>query len=159
MAVPPDPAPAVAVLPSDLKCRLPPPEMPIKIPQLTHGTIFEACLMMKTKKDILKDILLSAQTHCVLKIKLKNTPTPVITAVEEVNKNQIVLKPTCLYGYQLKKRDITLPEIEAVTRYKTNFHHPLFEKLRFIKNNISEIRNNFGRIKQEPSGTLNVSKS
>jgi hypothetical protein len=118
----------------------------------------ERRIMMETKQEILKDVLLSAQTHCVLKIKLKAAPNPVITAVEKVNKDSIVLKQTCLYGYQLEKRAITLPEIEAVTRYKTNFHHPLFEKLRFIKNNISEIRNNFGRMKQDPSGTLKVSK-
>ena len=114
---------------------------------------------MKTKNDILNDVLLSAKTHCVLKIKLKNVPNPVITAVEKVNENEILLKPTCLYGYELKKRAITLPEIEEVKRYKTNFHSPLFEKLRFIKNNISEIRKNFGHIKEAPSGMFKVSKS
>ena len=114
---------------------------------------------MKTTKEILKDVLFSAQTHCVLKINLKNTPNPVITAVERVNQNEIVLKPTCLYGYPLKKRTVRLTEIEGVTRYRTSFHHPLFEKLRFIKNNISGIRNNFQAFKQDSSGMLNTSKS
>ena len=114
---------------------------------------------MNAKKEILEDMLLSAETDCVLKIKLKDTTNPVISAVEKVTKKEIVLKPTCLYGYQLKKRTITLPEIEAVTRYKTNFHHPIFEKLRFIKNNLSVIRNNFEAFRQEPPAALKISKS
>ena len=115
--------------------------------------------MMKSKKDILKDVLMSAKTHCVLKIKLRDKVNPVITAVEKVSRNQILLKPTCLYGYKLEKRTITLAEIEGVTRYKANFHHPLFEKLRFIRNNISQIRNNFSELHNEPSGILKMSKS
>lgn len=98
---------------------------------------------MRTKKDIFGDILQSAQTNCVLKIKLRNAENPVITAVEKVSKNKIVLKPTCLYGYKIKKRTLTLLDIESVTRYRTNFNNPLFEKLRYIKNNISRIRKNF----------------
>lgn len=101
---------------------------------------------MKTKKDIFRDILASAETSCVLKIKLKNAPNPIITAVEKVQKNKIILKPTCLYGYKLKKRTITLLEIEGITRYKTHFDNPLFEKLRYVMNNISAIRHNFGRL-------------
>lgn len=105
---------------------------------------------MKSKKEIFRDILLSAETSCVLKIKLHNVSNPIITAVDTVQKGKIVLKATCLYGYKLRKRTITLPEIEAVTRYKTNFDSPLFEKLRFIKNNISAIRHNFKSFDQEP---------
>jgi hypothetical protein len=97
---------------------------------------------MKTKKEIFRDILISAETNCVLKIKLKNVTNPVITAVEKVGQKKIVLKPTCLYGYKLSKRNITLPEIESVTRYKTQFNHPIFEKIRYIKNNLGEIRKN-----------------
>jgi len=114
---------------------------------------------MKSKKEIFRDILASAQTNCVLKIKLKDAPNPVITAVDRVNKNQIVLKPTCLYGYKLGKRTITLLEIESVIRYKTSFHRPIFEKIRFIKNNISVIRNNFEAFQQEAPGILKTSGS
>lgn len=113
---------------------------------------------MKTKKEIFRDILASAQTSCVLKIKLKNAKNPVITAVERVNKNQIVLKPTCLYGYRLKQRNVTLLEIEDVIRYKTYFHHPIFEKIRFIKNNISSIRSNFEAFQRDASGILKTSR-
>jgi hypothetical protein len=98
---------------------------------------------MKTKKEIFKDILASAQTNCVLKIHLKNVPNPMITAVERVNQNQIVLKSTCLYGYRLPRRKIKLLEIESVKRYKTHFDNPIFQKLRFIRSNFSEIRKNF----------------
>lgn len=98
--------------------------------------------IMKTKKEIFRDILMSAETNCVLKIKLKNVPNPVITAVEKVQKNKIILKPTCLYGYKLKKSAITLLEIEGITRYKTHFDSPLFEKLRYIKNNIPGLEQN-----------------
>lgn len=108
--------------------------------------------MMKSQKDIFQDILVSVETHCVLKIKLKDMPNPVITAVEKVGKKSILLKPTCLHGYALKKRKVTLPEIENVTRYRTNFDNPIFEKLRFIKNNITDIRNNFDSFRQELQG-------
>lgn len=110
---------------------------------------------MKTTKEILRDILISAETSCVVKIKLKGVKNPVITAVERVEKKKIVLKPTCLYGYTLAKRTITLAEIESLTRYKTLFNHPLFERLRFIKNNIVEIRKNFGSFnEQQITGTI-----
>jgi hypothetical protein len=98
---------------------------------------------MKTAKDIFQDILASANTNCVLKIKLRNVENPIITAVERIGNKRILLKPTCLYGYKLKERYITIPQIESVTRYKTQFDHPLFQKLRFIKNNISEIKKSF----------------
>jgi hypothetical protein len=96
---------------------------------------------MKGPKDIFKEILISAETGCVLKIKLRNEKNPVITAVDKVFKNRIVLKPTCLYGYKLTTRTIGLANIETVTRYKTNFDNPMFAKLRFIRSNIGVIRN------------------
>jgi hypothetical protein len=97
---------------------------------------------MKTKKELFRDILLSANTNCVLKIKLKNAENPIITAVDKVLKNKIILKPTCLYGYKLKKRTISLLEIESIIRYHACFNQPLFVKLRYIKNHISDMRNN-----------------
>jgi hypothetical protein len=101
---------------------------------------------MKTKKQIFKDILASAHTNCVLKIKTRGDVNPVITAVDRVLKNKIILKPTCLYGFPVKKQTITLMEIESVARYHANFNHPLFVKLRFIKNNIASIRNNMASL-------------
>lgn len=109
---------------------------------------------MKSKKEILGDILKSAESNCVLKIKLRNVPNPVITAVEKVEKNKITLKPTCLYGYEIGKRDITLTEIESVKRYNTRFNNPLFEKLRFIRSNISAIRQNFEAFERNPKSLL-----
>jgi hypothetical protein len=98
-------------------------------------------MSMNGPKDIFKEILISAETSCVLKIKLKNEKNPVITAVDKVLRNRIVLKPTCLYGYKLKTRTIALADIEKVTRYKTTFNNPQFTKLRFVRNNIGVIRN------------------
>lgn len=98
---------------------------------------------MKSKKEIFKDILLSAETDCVLKIKLKNIKNPIITAVDRVIQNKIILKQTCLYGYRLRKRTITLLEVESVSRYHAQYNHPMFVKMRFIKNHIGELRNNF----------------
>jgi len=109
---------------------------------------------MKSKKEIFHDILASAQTNCVLKLKLRNAPNPVITAVDKIGKNRITLKPTCLYGYKIKKRQITLLEIESVTRYKASFNNPIFEKIRFIKNNLAEIRRNIGTFEGDASAML-----
>lgn len=99
---------------------------------------------MKIKEEILNDILISAQTGCVLKLKLRHEKNPVITAVDKVAGNKVVLKPTCLYGYRIKTRTVALPDIETVTRYKTCFDAPLFAQLRFVKNNIGQIRKNMG---------------
>lgn len=104
---------------------------------------------MKSKKQIFGDLLLSAKTSCVLKIKLQNVTNPIITAVDTVEKGKIILKPTCLYGYALRERSIRLHDIEGVTRYKTNFDNPLFVKLRFIKDNISAMRRNLEGFGQE----------
>ena len=98
---------------------------------------------MTTRSTILDDIQHSAETNSVLKIKLKNVANPLITAVEKVEDKQIILKPTCLYGYEIAKRSIDLSDIESVSRHKTRFNHPVFERLRFIRKHISEIRNNF----------------
>lgn len=109
---------------------------------------------MKSRKDILKDILFSAQTGCVVKLKLKDIRNPVITSVERVSNKSILLKPTCLYGYPLERRKITLLDIEGIKRYKTYFDHPLFARLRYIKNNLSEVRKNIEAIGGQPGGTL-----
>ena len=95
---------------------------------------------METRQEIFKQIRLSAETNCVLKIKFRNEKNPLITAVEEVLKEKIVLKPTCLYGYKIERRTVALTDIEGVTLYKTTFDNPLFAKLRFIRDNISTIR-------------------
>ena len=112
---------------------------------------------MKTKKEIFRDILMSAQTNCVLKIKLKNVPNPVITAVERVQKNKIILRPTCLYGYKLKKRTITLLDIDNVIRYQTRFDNPLFVKLRYIRHNLAAIRQNIGQMENGQASIFNPS--
>ncbi|HEX8039128.1 MAG TPA: hypothetical protein VF490_08240 [Chryseosolibacter sp.] len=109
---------------------------------------------MKTKKEIFGDILISSRTGCVLKIKLRNQKNPVITAVDSVLAKKIVLKPTCLYGFKLENRVITLSKIENVTRYETRFDNPLFEKVRFIKDNLGHLRRNFGMEGERPSGLL-----
>lgn len=109
---------------------------------------------MKTKMEIFGDILISSRTGCVLKIKLRNQKNPVITAVDSVLAKKIVLKPTCLYGYRIEKRVVSLSEIENVTRYEARFDHPLFEKVRFIKDNLRQIRRTFGMNGQHPSALL-----
>lgn len=104
----------------------------------------------------MKDLRVSAETGCVLKFNLRDEKNPVITAVEKVFKSRILLKPTCLYGYPLRKRSISLQDIEAITRYKTSFDNPLFQKLRFVRNNIVAIRKNIGPVGLEfplPRGT------
>ncbi len=98
--------------------------------------------MKRGNKDFLRDILMSAETNCVLKIKIKNVVNPIITAVDKVLENEILLKPTCLYGFAIETPLIQLFEIESVIRYHTNFSHPLFVKMRYIKKNIAAMRNN-----------------
>ena len=109
---------------------------------------------MKTKKEIFGDILISSRTGCVLKIKLRSQKNPVITAVDSVLSKKIILKPTCLYGYKIEKRVVTLSEIENVIRYETRFDHPLFQKVRFIKDNLRHIRRNIGTAGGGPSAFL-----
>lgn len=105
---------------------------------------------MKRKKEILDDLITSAQTGCVLKMKLRNEKNPVITAVHKVVGNKIELKPTCLYGFQIKTPTITLPDIETITRYKICFDAPLFAQLRFVKNNIGQMRKSPGTRDETP---------
>ncbi len=104
---------------------------------------------MESKKEIFREILYSANTNCVLKIKLKRSNSLLITAVDRISKNEIILKPTCLYGYKIKQQKITLLEIDSVTRYHANFYHPLFVKLRYVKDNITALRQNVKSLKPE----------
>lgn len=110
---------------------------------------------MKYTKEILSHIRASAETGCVLKLSLKGAKNPVITAIDEFSEDRIVLKPTCLYGYPLEKRMVALSEIESVKRFKTQFDSPLFTKLRFIKNNISGLRNGFKNLAGESRKSFN----
>ena len=77
-----------------------------------------------------------------LKIKMKNAINPIITAVDKVMENEILLKPTCLYGFAIETPLIPITEIESVIRYHTNFSHHLFVKMRYIKKNIAAMRIN-----------------
>lgn len=120
----------------------------------TDGTVFFNRCLMEDGGEILKDIIISAETGCVVKLKLKEFVNPVITAVESVSGNTIILKPTCLYGYPLKKRNVRLSDIEQIKRYRTYFNHPLFERIRFIKSNISSVRKNLRSFSKHPVGTL-----
>lgn len=110
---------------------------------------------MESSKEILSHIQASAETGCVLKLELKDAKNPVITAIDKISEDQIVLKPTCLYGYPLEKRMVALSEIESVKRFKTQFDSPLFAKLRFIKNNISELKNSFKVLGSENRKSFN----
>jgi hypothetical protein len=110
---------------------------------------------MNTSNATLSDLQASADTGCVLKIKLRDVKNPVITAVDKLVNDDIVLKPTCLYGYPLEKRMITFEDIESVKRYKTYFDSPLFTKLRFIKNNISALRTRITTLGGERSERFN----
>ena len=111
---------------------------------------------MKSTKDILRDILFSAKTGRVVKLKLKGTANPVITAVEHVTNKTILLKPTCLYGYPLEKRKISLKDIEESRCYKAQFDHPLFARLRYIKNNLSEVRKTLSSLGAQPGEPLST---
>ena len=51
-------------------------------------------LSMNPVNDSFSDLQASANTGCVLKIKLKEAKNPIITAVERISEDDIILKPT-----------------------------------------------------------------
>jgi hypothetical protein len=103
---------------------------------------------MKTdKKEILRELLLSENRGYVLSIKIKGKPTPLKTAVKNVDHNKITLHDTCIFGHPLERSVITLVEIEWVKRYRVLYTSPVYESIRIIKDNIRLMRTNIEAIR------------
>lgn len=104
--------------------------------------------MKTSRNEILGELLLSEKADNVLSIKLRDHARPFLTSVDKVLLDKILLQPTCIYGYPLHRRTITLVEIESVTRYNVSFSSPIFERIRQIKDNIRNMRDNIDRINE-----------
>lgn len=95
---------------------------------------------MTNEYKILKALLLSKKTGRVLGIRLKRKSKPLITAVEDLNGSEVIVKPTTFYGRNIPAQNILLSEIDSVTCFKYNFDDPLFVRLRFLKHSVRKIR-------------------
>jgi hypothetical protein len=100
--------------------------------------------MMKNYELILRDLFKSKSTGNVISLKLKGYSKKILTAVQDVKANRIVvLNPISVYGSQLEESIFHLEDIENSRVYSARYHDPIYVRIRELKNNIDQIRKNF----------------
>lgn len=99
--------------------------------------------MLKSYEQILKDLFRSKSSGNVVALKIKGTEKTVLTSVQEVKGNRIVvLNPVSVYGAQLDDSILHVEDIETVRVYNARYTDPIYVRIRELKNNIDQIRRN-----------------
>jgi hypothetical protein len=109
------------------------------------------CQMKTSRSEILKELSFSKDRGNAVGIRLKGSQKTILTAVENIfvsdSCSRVMLKPFCIYGEELTKKELMLNEIEAVMRLRIRFEDPFYANLRNIKNNIQRIKINIIQLK------------
>jgi hypothetical protein len=99
---------------------------------------------MKNYELILRDLFKSKSSGHVISLKVKGYSKTVLTAVEEVKANRIVvLNPVSVYGSALEEHILHLEDIETSRVYSARYYDPVYVRIRELKNSIDQIRKNF----------------
>jgi hypothetical protein len=90
--------------------------------------------MKTTSSDILSELQSSAADGHVIGIKIKNQSRMLITAVDQVlNQNVVMLKTSSVVGNQYQPRLVDFAQIESVIRFNSLFEDVLSVQVREIK--------------------------
>jgi hypothetical protein len=96
--------------------------------------------MALTKSEILYTLHLSKNKGIAISIKLRHQESSIVTSVEEVINDIVVVKPVNLHGVSLPRTSFYLDEIEHVKSMKILFNAPLYVHLRNLKANIKSMQ-------------------
>jgi|GEM_PF-6461374 len=101
--------------------------------------------MKKNYDQILADLFRSKATGNIISLRLKGDNKVILTSVEEVRTNRIVvLNPVSVYGTLLEDHILHLEDIENCHVYNSNYHDPVYVRIRELKNSIDQIKKSFG---------------
>ena len=99
---------------------------------------------MKNYELILRDLFKSKSSGNVISLKLKGYTKTVLTAVQEIKANRIViLNPVSVYGSTLEEHMFHLEDIENCRVYSARYHDPVYVRIRELKTSIDQIRKSF----------------
>jgi hypothetical protein len=97
--------------------------------------------MNKSYNQIISDLFKSKKRGNIIAVKLKGSEKPLLTAVNEVKGNRIVIvNPISLYGSQLEETIFHIEDIETLKVYSALYSDPIYVRIRELKNSIDEIR-------------------
>jgi hypothetical protein len=101
--------------------------------------------MKKNYDQILGDLIKSQRTGNVISLRLKGNDKLILTSVEQVKGNRmVILNPVSVYGALLEESIVHLEDIENCHVYNSHYHDPVYVRIRELKNSIDQIKKNFG---------------
>jgi hypothetical protein len=96
---------------------------------------------MKNYEKIMSDLFKSKKTGNIISLKLKGCDRNILTFVQEVKTNRIVvLNPVTVYGSTLDECIFHLEDIENCRVYSSRYHDPIYVRIRELKKRIDQIR-------------------
>ena len=99
--------------------------------------------MTNSYEKILKDLFRSKGLGNVVALKVKGNEKTVLTSVEDVKGNRIVvLNPISVYGMPIHESVLHLEDIESIRVYNARYTDPIYVRIRELKDNIDQIRRN-----------------
>lgn len=97
--------------------------------------------MKKSYDQIVSDLFRSKKKGNVVAVKIKGSDKPVLTSVNEVRGNTIViLNPISVYGTEIDESILHIEDIESLKVYSALYSDPVYVRIRELKNSIDEIR-------------------
>jgi hypothetical protein len=105
--------------------------------------------MANQHRDLLYNLHLSKNKEVVIKIKLRHQNDPILTTVEDVVNDIIVVKAVNLHGVSLPRTSFYIDEIESAKCMRVLYNAPLYVKLRTIKANIRDMQGRFASLSGE----------
>jgi hypothetical protein len=105
--------------------------------------------MATQHRDILYNLHLSKNKEIVVQIKLRHQVQPILTTVEDVVNDIIVVKAVNLHGVSLPRTSFYIDEIETVKCMRVFYNTPIYVKLRNIKSSIREMQGKISSLANE----------
>jgi hypothetical protein len=99
--------------------------------------------MKKPYNQIIADLFKSKSRGNIVALKVKGSDKQLLTAVNEVKGNCIVvLNPVSVYGSPIDDAIFHVEDIESIKVYNALYTDPVYVRIRELKNNIDQIRKN-----------------
>jgi hypothetical protein len=106
-------------------------------------------IMAFSRNEILRVLNLSKSKEMAVSIKLRHQDDCIVTSVEDLVNDIVVVKPVNLHGVSLPRTSFYLDEIETVKSMGIFYNAPLYVHLRTIKSNLKNIQERIAFINRE----------
>jgi hypothetical protein len=117
--------------------------------------LLENVSMTTGSRNIRYNLQLSKNKGVVIKIKLRHQENPILTTVEDIVNDIIVVKPVNLHGVSIPRTSFYVDEIEDAKCMRIFYNAPLYVRLRNIKSNIRIIQDKIQALAQGSLESVN----